>query len=86
MVSIEEVEETVDTVEQIVDVIEEIAKKVDEVAEGIATDLPEGGNFKKAVDFIEDVAEEIAKDAKFAGDIIDKVFFEWFFFVIIYIK
>ncbi|CAI9778053.1 unnamed protein product [Fraxinus pennsylvanica] len=69
----DEVDTAVETIEHITEVVEKVAEVVDKVAEDIADDLPEGGRFRKAVDFIENVAEETAKDAHLLGDIIHKV-------------
>lgn len=63
-----------ETIEQITEVVEKTAEVVDKVAENIADHLPEGGKFRKTVDFIENVAETTAKDAHLVEDIIDKVY------------
>ncbi|CAI9778052.1 unnamed protein product [Fraxinus pennsylvanica] len=68
-----EVDTAVETIEQITEVVEKTAEVVDKVAENIADHLPEGGKFRNTVDFIENVAETAAKDARLVGDIIDKV-------------
>ncbi|KAL0351563.1 UNVERIFIED_CONTAM: hypothetical protein Scaly_1545000 [Sesamum calycinum] len=47
--------------------------EVEKVAEDIADDLPEGGKLRKAVDFVEKVAERAARDAGAVDDFIDKV-------------
>ncbi|KAK4429582.1 hypothetical protein Salat_1258800 [Sesamum alatum] len=61
------------TVEEIVEAVEKVAEGVEKVAEDIADDLPEGGRLRKAVDFVESVAERASKDAHLVGDFIDKV-------------
>ncbi|EYU32464.1 hypothetical protein MIMGU_mgv1a022871mg [Erythranthe guttata] len=68
-----EVETAVEAVEGIVDAVEKVAEGVEKVAEDIAEDLPEGGRLRKAVDFIEHVAERANRDAHLVGDFIDKV-------------
>ncbi|KAI3464601.1 hypothetical protein Pfo_021264 [Paulownia fortunei] len=68
-----EVETAVETVEGIVEAVEKVAEGVEKVAEDIADDLPEGGRLRKAVDFVEHVAERASKDAHLVGDFIDKV-------------
>ncbi|KAL0438174.1 UNVERIFIED_CONTAM: hypothetical protein Slati_2300400 [Sesamum latifolium] len=68
-----EVETAVETVEEIVEAVEKVAEGVEKVAEDIADDLPEGGRLRKAVDFIESVAERASNDAHLVGDFIDKV-------------
>ncbi|KAL0326095.1 UNVERIFIED_CONTAM: hypothetical protein Sradi_5178800 [Sesamum radiatum] len=68
-----EVETAVETVEEIVEAVEKVAEGVEKVAEDIADDLPEGGRLRKAVDFVESVAERASKDAHLVGDFIDKV-------------
>ncbi|XP_022894252.1 uncharacterized protein LOC111408727 isoform X1 [Olea europaea var. sylvestris] len=68
-----EVDTAMETIEQITEVVEKTAEVVDKVAENIADHLPEGGKFRKTVDFIENVAETTAKDAHLVEDIIDKV-------------
>ncbi|KAL7155772.1 hypothetical protein ABFS83_03G098800 [Erythranthe nasuta] len=68
-----EVETAVEAVEGIVDAVEKVTEGVEKVAEDIAEDLPEGGRLRKAVDFIEHVAERANRDAHLVGDFIDKV-------------
>lgn len=70
---VDEVDTAVATIEVIVDAVEKVAEKVEEAAEHMAEDLPEGGRLRKAVDFVENVAETTAKDAHIVGDLIDKV-------------
>lgn len=59
--------------EEIVEAVEKVAEGVEKAAENIAEDLPEGGGLRKAVDFVEHVAERANKDAHIVGDFIDKV-------------
>ncbi|KAL3638878.1 hypothetical protein CASFOL_016785 [Castilleja foliolosa] len=68
-----EVETAVQTVEDIVEAVEEVTEGVEKAAEKIAEDLPEGGAFRKAVDFVEHVAERANRDAQLVDDFIDKV-------------
>lgn len=55
--------------------MEKAAEEVEKVAEDIADDLPEGGKLRKAVDFVEKLAERTANDAGVVDDFIDKVSF-----------
>ncbi|KAL0314392.1 UNVERIFIED_CONTAM: hypothetical protein Sangu_2283600 [Sesamum angustifolium] len=59
--------------EEVVEAVEKVAGEVEKVAEDIADDLPEGGKLRKAVDFVEKVAERAARDAGAVDDFIDKV-------------
>ncbi|KAM7518544.1 hypothetical protein LguiB_017506 [Lonicera macranthoides] len=66
------IESVVETVEQITNSVESVAEKLHEVAENIEESLPQG-NLRNVFDFIENTAEEIAKGADVAGDLIDKI-------------
>ncbi|KAH6782587.1 hypothetical protein C2S51_007880 [Perilla frutescens var. frutescens] len=68
-----EVETVVEIAEEIVVAVEKVAEGVEKAAENLAEDLPEGGGLRKAVDFVEHVAERANKDAHIVGDFIDKV-------------
>ncbi|XVF39582.1 hypothetical protein PTKIN_Ptkin01aG0045400 [Pterospermum kingtungense] len=68
----EEVETTLDNVEAITDVVEKVADQVEKVADDIGNHLPEG-KLKDALEFVEDIAENTADGAHFAGEVIDKV-------------
>ncbi|KAL0432256.1 UNVERIFIED_CONTAM: hypothetical protein Slati_2559900 [Sesamum latifolium] len=68
-----EVDTAVETIEVIVDAVEKVAEEVEKAAEHIADDLPEGGTLRKAVDFVESIAEVTSKEAHLVGDFIDKV-------------
>ncbi|XP_020548477.1 uncharacterized protein LOC110011739 isoform X2 [Sesamum indicum] len=68
-----EVDTAVETIEVIVDAVEKVAEEVEKAAEHIASSLPEGGTLRKAVDFVESVAEVTSKEAHLVGDFIDKV-------------
>ncbi|KAL0393410.1 UNVERIFIED_CONTAM: hypothetical protein Slati_4307200, partial [Sesamum latifolium] len=66
-----EVDMAAQTVEKIADVVGKVADEVDKAAEEIAEALPEGG-LKQVVHFVEDLAEETAKDAQKVEDLMDK--------------
>ncbi|KAG6396976.1 hypothetical protein SASPL_143137 [Salvia splendens] len=57
-----------ETVEEIADAV----GKVDRAAEDLAESLPEG-RLKQIVSFVEDLAEETAKDAQMVEELMDKV-------------
>ncbi|KAK4435164.1 hypothetical protein Salat_0679700 [Sesamum alatum] len=67
-----EVDMAAQTVEKIADTVGKVADEVDKAAEEIAAALPEGG-LKQVVHFVEDLAEETAKDAQKVEDLMDKV-------------
>ncbi|KAK1413050.1 hypothetical protein QVD17_34765 [Tagetes erecta] len=69
----QKVDQIMDTAEHITEVVEAVADKVDKVAEELGDELPEGSEIKKTLDFIENIAERLEKDAHTAGDFIDKV-------------
>ncbi|CAK9159138.1 unnamed protein product [Ilex paraguariensis] len=66
------VDTIVETAELVVDVVEKAAEEVEKIADEVADKLPEGG-LKAAAVLIGDIAEETAKDARIADDLIDKV-------------
>lgn len=66
------VDTAVDTAEGIVDAVDNMAETVENMAEDIAENLPEGGKLRRAVDFVENVAERVSDDAQLVGDFIDK--------------
>lgn len=68
-----EVDTAVEAIEEIVDAVGKVAEGVEKVAEDIAEDLPEGGRLRKAVDFVEHVAERANTDAHLVVGFIDKV-------------
>ncbi|KAI3513713.1 hypothetical protein L1887_21052 [Cichorium endivia] len=70
---LQKVDQIVNTAEHITDMVESVADKVDKVVEELADDLPESSQLKKTLDYIEQVAERVEKDAQNAGDFIDKV-------------
>ncbi|XP_057773544.1 uncharacterized protein LOC130992811 isoform X2 [Salvia miltiorrhiza] len=67
-----EVEVVAETVEKIADAVGNAAEEVDKVAEDLAEALPEGG-LKQVVSFVEDLAEETAKETQMVEDLMDKV-------------
>nr|GEY16631.1 hypothetical protein Ccrd_023257 [Tanacetum cinerariifolium] len=69
---LQKVDQLVDTAEHISDVVEAVADKVDKVVEELEDDLPEGSQLRKTLDYIENIAERVEKDAHTAGDFIDK--------------
>ncbi|KAL4280466.1 hypothetical protein GQ457_03G033610 [Hibiscus cannabinus] len=62
-----------ETAEHISDVVEEVAEKVEKIADEMGNQLPDGGKLRATLDLVEDLAEETAKNAHLAGDLIDKV-------------
>ncbi|OWM79987.1 hypothetical protein CDL15_Pgr006291 [Punica granatum] len=68
-----EVETVVKVAENVTDVVEKVAEGVEKVAEDVAEMLPEGGKLRNAVELVEHVAEETAKDAHLVEGLIDKV-------------
>ncbi|KZV23166.1 hypothetical protein F511_05005 [Dorcoceras hygrometricum] len=68
-----EVETAVETIDEIVELVEKVAEGVEKVAEDISDQLPEGGKLRNAVDFVENVADTVGKDAHLVDDLIHKV-------------
>lgn len=68
-----EVETAVETIEEIAEVVEKVAEEVEKVAEDISDHLPEGGRLRKVVDYVENVAEIVDKDARLVEDLVHKV-------------
>ncbi|KAM7518543.1 hypothetical protein LguiB_017505 [Lonicera macranthoides] len=66
------IESDLEIAENIVNSVESAAEKLHEVAETIEESLPQG-KLRNAFDLIENTAEEIAKGADIAGDLIDKI-------------
>ncbi|KAJ4822021.1 hypothetical protein Tsubulata_001588 [Turnera subulata] len=69
----DKVERAVETAETVAEIVETVAEKVDEMAEEVADHLPEGGRLKKLATSVEKLAEETAKGAHRAEELIDKV-------------
>ncbi|PIN07673.1 hypothetical protein CDL12_19761 [Handroanthus impetiginosus] len=67
------IENAMKVTEDVVEAVEKVAEEVEKVAEDISEDLPKDGNLRKAVDFVENLAEKTAKDAGAVDDFIDKV-------------
>lgn len=70
---VDQVDTVIDTVETVAEVVEAVAHKVEEVADGIADKLPEDGKLKAAVEAIEAIAKETAKDAHIMDELIENV-------------
>ncbi|RDX76398.1 hypothetical protein CR513_43612, partial [Mucuna pruriens] len=68
----EKVETTIDEAQRVVDIIEDVAEGVDKVAEEAVKHLPEG-KLRDAVQFVEQVAEQIDNHAELAEDALEKV-------------
>ncbi|CAA2976491.1 Hypothetical predicted protein [Olea europaea subsp. europaea] len=67
------IETVLNKAEDVAEGVEKMAEKVEKVAEDIADDLPAGGQLRRAVDFVEKVAERAAKDAGLVDDFIDEI-------------
>ncbi|XP_024184113.1 uncharacterized protein LOC112189074 isoform X2 [Rosa chinensis] len=67
------VDMVMNTVEVVAEVVETVAHKVEEVADGIADKLPEDGKLKAAVETVEAIAKETAKDAHMVDKLIENV-------------
>ncbi|KAM5577138.1 hypothetical protein ABKV19_007807 [Rosa sericea] len=67
------VDMVMNTVEVVAEVVETVAHKVEEVADGIADKLPEDGKLKAAVEAVEAIAKETAKDAHMVDKLIENV-------------
>ncbi|XP_065880480.1 uncharacterized protein [Euphorbia lathyris] len=67
------VDSIVENVEEVAEGIENVAEGIDKVAEELADHLPEGGRLQKAAMFVEDAAEQAAKNAHLLDQFIDKV-------------
>ncbi|KAE8725976.1 Detected protein of unknown function [Hibiscus syriacus] len=66
-------DKVLETAEHISDVVEQVAEKVEKVADEVGDQLPDGGKLRASLELVEDLAQEAAKDAHLAGDLIDKV-------------
>ncbi|XP_065881485.1 uncharacterized protein [Euphorbia lathyris] len=67
------VDSIVENVEEVAEGIENVAEGIDKVAEELADHLPEGGRLQKAAMFVEDAAEQAAKNAHLLDQFIDKL-------------
>lgn len=63
-----------------------MAEKVEEIADQVGEQLPDGGKLRATLELVEDLAEETAKKAHLAGDLIDKVSNLAFHLIILLIK
>ncbi|XP_007018690.2 PREDICTED: uncharacterized protein LOC18592098 [Theobroma cacao] len=68
-----EADNMMEAAEHITDVVEEVAEKVEKIADEVGDQLPDGGKLQATLQLVEDLAEETAKNARRAGDLIDKV-------------
>ncbi|XP_039023327.1 uncharacterized protein LOC120155946 isoform X2 [Hibiscus syriacus] len=68
----DEVETVIDRVEAVTDIVEKVAEQVEKVADDMGNHLPEG-RLKDALELVEDMAQNTAECARFAGEFIDKV-------------
>ncbi|CAH1443307.1 unnamed protein product [Lactuca virosa] len=69
----DEVDTVVEETEKILDYVEEVAETVDKVAKEVADHLPDGGKWRNAALFVEDVAEEVAREAQLVEDFLHNV-------------
>lgn len=70
---IEGVEAGAEAVEKVAETVERVAEDVEKMAEDVSQNLPEGGKLKQVVGAVINAAQETAKDAQLAEDLIDKV-------------
>lgn len=63
----------VEETEKILEYVEEVAETVDKVAKEVADHLPDGGKWRNAALFVEDVAEEVAREAQLVEDFLHNV-------------
>ncbi|KAL7615972.1 hypothetical protein Lser_V15G00079 [Lactuca serriola] len=69
----DEVDTVVEETEKILEYVEEVAETVDKVAKEVADHLPDGGKWRNAALFVEDVAEEVAREAQLVEDFLHNV-------------
>ncbi|XP_024973258.1 uncharacterized protein LOC112511756 isoform X2 [Cynara cardunculus var. scolymus] len=67
------IDKKIETTEHVVKGIEKVAERVDKVIDSITDDLPEESKLKKALVFVDEIAEGVAKTAHVADTIINKV-------------
>ncbi|XP_076941438.1 uncharacterized protein LOC143610990 [Bidens hawaiensis] len=67
------VDQKIETTEHVVQTIEHAAEKVDKVLDSITEDLPKDSQLKKALEWVDEIAEGVAKSAHVADEIINKV-------------
>ncbi|KAI3513718.1 hypothetical protein L1887_21057 [Cichorium endivia] len=68
-----QVDQKIEATEHVVKAVESAADKLDKVIDGITDDLPDGSKLKKALEFLDEIAEGVAKTAHVADDFINKV-------------
>ncbi|XP_024027957.1 uncharacterized protein LOC21402729 [Morus notabilis] len=66
------IDRVVETAEAVAEAVEHVAEKVEEIADDIGNKLP-NGKLKDALDVIETIAKETAKDAHNVDEFIEKV-------------
>ncbi|KAK1413045.1 hypothetical protein QVD17_34758 [Tagetes erecta] len=67
------VDKSIETTEHVVKTIENVAQKADEVLDNITANLPNDSQLKKALKYVDVIAEGVAKGAHVADDIINKI-------------
>ncbi|XP_076919694.1 uncharacterized protein LOC143580604 [Bidens hawaiensis] len=67
------VDQKIETTEHVVKTIEHAAERADKVLDSITEDLPKDSQLKKALEFVDEIAEGVAKGAHVADQIINKV-------------
>ncbi|KAI3736566.1 hypothetical protein L2E82_26423 [Cichorium intybus] len=67
-----QVDQKIEATEHVVKAVESVADKLDKVIDGITDDLPDGSKLKKALEFVDEIAEGVAKTAHVADDFINK--------------
>lgn len=63
-----------ETAEKIANTVGKVVEEADQVVEDLAEEVPEGG-LKQICSFVEDLAEETAKDDQKVEDLMNKVHF-----------
>ncbi|KAK6923378.1 hypothetical protein RJ641_011682 [Dillenia turbinata] len=67
------VDMTMEAVDSVSEVVEEIAEKVEKVADEVGDKLPEDAKLKDALESVESIAREAAKQAELTQQLIDKL-------------
>ncbi|XP_076924139.1 uncharacterized protein LOC143586482 [Bidens hawaiensis] len=67
------VDQKIETTEHVVKIVEHAAERADKVLDSITEDLPKDSQLKKALEFVDEIAEGVAKSAHVADEIINKV-------------
>ncbi|XP_039069146.1 uncharacterized protein LOC120215565 [Hibiscus syriacus] len=68
----ENAETVIEKVEAVTNTVKKVAEQVEEVADEIGNNLPEG-RLKDTLEIVEDVAQNTAEGARFAGEFFDQV-------------